>query len=86
MTVPNRPAPTIQVVCYACTKVVAEGDDIADGQPLLTKYADASCTRTHCPNKTEAVETARRHRALSQDGLLDLARRVEALERERRPQ
>lgn len=55
MTVPDRPAPAITVVCHTCGVIVAEGgDEIKDGQPYLTSYADASCPKSDCPQKTPA--------------------------------
>ena len=79
------PPPSQAVTCYTCLTQVAQGDDITDGQPLLTKHADANCTRTDCPHKTDAIETARRHRSATQGDLESIKRRLDALENARKP-
>ena len=74
------PQPSQAVICYTCHDKVAEGDDITDGQPLLTKHADKSCIRSDCPHKTDAIETAKRHRSATQGDLESIKRRLDALE------
>jgi hypothetical protein len=77
---PIPSSPSQAVICYTCHDKVAEGDDIADGQPLLTKHADKSCARSDCPHKTDAIETAKRHRGATQGDLESIKRRLDTLE------
>ena len=41
------------VSCYTCVTTVWEGDTApTDGQPILTTYANQSCTRPDCPHRS----------------------------------
>lgn len=69
------------VICRTCSKNVYEGDtQPADGQVLLSQYADSTpgvkCPSgvTDCPNKTSAVNTAK------QQAIPALVARIAALE------
>lgn len=54
MTQP-APAPAHAVTCYTCTVKVWEGDDPpADGQAILTTWANKNCKRKDCRSTTQA--------------------------------
>lgn len=54
---PEPPAPAHAVTCYTCHQKVWEGDDPpADGQKILTKWADKNCKRSDCKSTTAAVK------------------------------
>jgi hypothetical protein len=78
---PLPDAPNMVVTCYTCVTAVAMGNDITDGQPHLTEYADRSCKRDDCPHKTAAVEARKRQQPATLADLDALKTRVSALER-----
>lgn len=88
MTAPNlgKPDPGAAhvVSCRKCAAIVYGADTPpADGQLLLTRYADPNCKEADCPHKTVQIETQRKTRPATIGDLEDLKSRVEKLEPKR---
>lgn len=57
----DNPGPGFVVRCWTCGSLAYQGDELpADGQPLLTAFADSQCPRggVDCPHTTAAREAA----------------------------
>jgi hypothetical protein len=84
--VPELPsvAYACSVSCQTCGAGVWQGNDPpADGQPLLTEYADLECRRADCPHRTATRQAAELNKVATQRDLAALGARIDKLEARR---
>ncbi len=82
---PDKPL-DFAVWCRTCREVVYQDENPpADGQALLTGYADKSCNEAECPHKTVNAGTRRKRNAATQGDLDDLRNRLQRLEAKVQP-